>query len=124
MRLLVRRISFRTWPFLGVCDLGAPGAAGHRRPHHAPVLLSLLCREPEGRHNTPDHARVPSFETVGGLACRASRARSAAMDAWTFTSAMPYSDRRMQPISLLTGEDLHARRAMELAEVAERCRRN
>jgi hypothetical protein len=30
----------------------------------APVLLSLvLWREPEGRHNNPDHARVPSFET-------------------------------------------------------------
>jgi len=24
MRLLVRRISFRTWPFIGVFDLGAP----------------------------------------------------------------------------------------------------
>ena len=32
MRLLVRRISFRTWPFVGVFDLGALGAAGHRRP--------------------------------------------------------------------------------------------
>jgi hypothetical protein len=31
MRLLVRRISFRTWPFVGVFDLGALGVAGHPR---------------------------------------------------------------------------------------------
>ena len=42
MRLLFRRISFRTWPFVGVFDLGALGVAGHLDRRDAPVLLSLL----------------------------------------------------------------------------------
>jgi hypothetical protein len=41
MRLLVRRISFRTWPFVGVFDRGALAAAATVDRRDAPVSLSL-----------------------------------------------------------------------------------
>jgi hypothetical protein len=42
MRLLVRRISIRTWPFAGVFDLGARAQPATVARRDGPVLLSLV----------------------------------------------------------------------------------